>query len=485
MNALSIALIVVVAVLLAAVVLLVIYVVRLQKSAVTQASRTEEIVDALAAANAALTETKTAINAIQDGQVAATATDQARFDAITREFSQSEEKLESLRRDTTDKMELLRRDTSDKMDDLRRDNAEKLEGFRRDTAEQLGKNRDGIETRLDAVRDTVSQQLRDIRTDNNKQLETMRATVDEKLTQTLNDRISSSFKQVSDQLEQVYKGLGDMQTVATGVGDLKKVLSNVKTRGILGEVQLGAILSDILTPEQYETNVATKPGSTERVEFAVKLPTSDGDPILLPIDSKFPGDAYAHLQDALEATDSESVDAARKQLDRQLKKEAKDICDKYLSVPETTNFGIMFLPFEGLYAEVVNRPELIAALSRDYHVNVAGPSTMAAILNSLQMSYQTLNLQKRTDEVLRVLSAVKAELPNYQKMLQQARAQIDKAGRTVDKIITTRTNVMERKLKAIDAMEDADAAARLLSEGVVDEALDADAYETDDLEGED
>ena len=217
-----------------------------------------------------------------------------------------------------------------------------------------------------------------------------------------------------------------------------------------------------MAPEQYVENVATKPGSTERVEFAVKLPVEAGDPILLPIDSKFPGDAYEHLREAMDAGDADAVTAARRILDTRIKSEAKDICEKYLSVPETTNFGIMFLPFEGLYAEVVNRPGLIELLSRDYHVNVAGPSTMAALLNSLQMSYQTFRLQKQTDDVLRVLSAVKAELPRYQDALRLARRQIDTAGRTVDSIITTRTNVIERKLGSIGTMEDAEEAERLL-----------------------
>ena len=228
------------------------------------------------------------------------------------------------------------------------------------------------------------------------------------------------------------------------------------------DAQLGAILADILTPDQYLENVATKPGASERVEFAVKLPVDEGDPVLLPIDSKFPGDAYEHLLDAQESGDADAVAAARKTLDAMVKREAKDICEKYLSVPVTTNFGIMFVPFEGLYAEVVSRPGLIETLGRDYHVNVAGPSTMAAILNSLQMSYQTFKLQKRTDDVLRVLSAVKAELPRYQKALRRVQQQIETAGKTVEGIITTRTNVMERKLKDIDALEDADQADEIL-----------------------
>lgn len=477
MDALSIALVAVSGVLLVMVVLLVIYVVRLQKNVVEQASRTEEVVDALAQANTALTETKTVLNAIQDSQVSSIATEQAHFDSIAREFSQSGDKMDALRRDTTEQIDGFRKDTSDQFDGFRRETTEQMSGLRRDTTEQLTKNREGIEQRLDTVRQTVDKQLGDIRSDNTRQLESMRQTVDEKLSQTLNDRLSASFKQVSDQLESVYKGLGDMQQVASGVGDLKRVLSNVKTRGILGEVQLGAILSDILTPDQYETNVATKPGSPERVEFAVKIPMAEGDFVYLPIDSKFPGDAYENLLNAIDSGDKALVDAARKRLETQIKSEAKDISTKYICVPDTTNFGIMFLPFEGLYAEVVNRPDLIASLSRDYHVNVAGPSTMAAILNSLQMSYQTLNLQKRTNDVLLVLQAVKAELPKYQDALRKAQKQIRTAGDTVDNLITTRTNQMERKLKGIDAMDDGAEAERLLGVGTDTEPIDPDEIE--------
>ena len=375
--------------------------------------------NALDTLNVALAETRRTANAIAQQQTTDAAVEQQRYLTIAREFSQA----------------------GDRMDDLRRE-----------TAQQLGANREGIEHRLDKVRETVDAQLGAIRKDNNVQLDQMRATVDEKLSRTLNDRLSASFKQVSDQLEAVYKGLGDMQSIATGVGDLKRVLGNVKARGILGEVQLGAILADILTPDQY----------LERVEFAVKLPVDEGDPVLLPIDSKFPGDAYEHLLDAQESGDADAVAAARKTLDTMVKREAKDICEKYLSVPATTNFGILFVPFEGLYAEIVSRPGLIETLGRDYHVNVAGPSTMAAILNSLQMSYQTFKLQKRTDDVLRVLSAVKAELPRYQAALRRAQQQIETAGKTVEGIITTRTNVMERKLKDIDALEDADQADEIL-----------------------
>ena len=317
--------------------------------------------------------------------------------------------------------------------------------------ESLQRGFDQTEVRMDKMREVVGGQL-----------DTIRATVDEKLANTLNDRLGASFRQVSEQLEAVYKGLGEMQTVAGGVKDLKRVLSNVKTRGILGEVQLGAILADILAPDQYAENTVTKPGSSERVEFAVKLPVEGGEPIWLPIDSKFPGDTYEHLRDAIEAGDADAVAVARKALEQVIRQEARDISEKYLSVPDTTNFGIMFLPFEGLYAEVVDRPGLIETLQRDYQVSVAGPSTMAVILNSLQMSYQTFAFQRQADAIQKVLSAVKAEFPKYQAELRRALKQIETAGKTVDGIINTRTNVIERKLRDVTAMEDDAEAAELL-----------------------
>ena len=345
----------------------------------------------------------------------------------------------------------------------------RVDGLRRDTADRLDKNRDVVDARLGEVRATVERQLEAIRQDNATQLDRMRQTVDEKLSRTLNDRLSTSFREVSKQLEAVYTGLGDMRSIAAGVGDLKRVLSNVNTRGILGEVQLGAILADILTPEQYAQNVATKPGSADRVEFAVKLPQEGAEPIWLPIDSKFPGDAYDHLRDAVEAGDAAAVESARRVLEQRIKLEAKDISSKYLSVPATTNFAILFLPFEGLYAEVVDRLGLIETLQRDYQVSVAGPSTMAVILNSLQMSYQTFAFQKRADEIQRVLAAVKAEFPKYQAELRRALKQIETAGKTVDGIINTRTNVIERKLRSVTAIEDQDEAATLL--GIEEDAF--------------
>ena len=302
---------------------------------------------------------------------------------------------------------------------------------------------------LRLVREGTAEQLRLVREDTNRQLDEIRATVDERLAKTLDDRLGASFKQITESLDAVYRGLGDMRTLAAGVGDLKKTLSNVKTRGILGEVQLGAILHEVLAPSQYDTNVATKPGSTERVEYAVKLPVESGDPVWLPIDAKFPGDTYAQLRDALDGGDRIEIAAARRSLEVRIKAEAKDIATKYISEPATTNFAIMFLPFEGLYAEVVNMPGLIEELQRTYRVNVAGPSTMAALLSSLEMAYQTFNLQRQADEVLRVLQEVKAEFPKYQNELLKAKKQIELAGRTVDTLMTTRTNVMERKLRNV------------------------------------
>ncbi len=347
----------------------------------------------------------------------------------------------------------------------------KIDASRRETAAALQQNTYTAEAKLDKIRDVVDDKLEKIRVDNSRQLTEMRATVDEKLSRTLNDSLARSFSQVNEQLEAVYKGLGEMQAVAQDVGGLKRVLSNVKTRGILGEVQLAAILGDILTRDQYEENVATKPGSNDRVEFAVKVPVEDGY-IYLPIDAKFPGDTYDQLRDAQEGGEKDAVEAARKVLEARIKAEAKDICEKYISVPQTTNFAIMFLPFEGLYAEVVDRPGLIEALQRDYHVNVAGPSTMAALLNSLQMSYQTLALQRRADEIAQVLSAVKAEFPRYQAELERALKQLDTARGTVSGIITTRTNVIERKLKDVTAMEDPQEAERLLGLGDFGETQD-------------
>lgn len=318
------------------------------------------------------------------------------------------------------------------------------------------------EQQLDNIRHSVENRLNYIQEDNNKKLEEMRKTVDERLQQSIEEKMNRSFSLVNERLEQVYKGLGEMQSLAVGVGDLKKVLSNVKTRGILGEIQLSAILSEILSPEQYEENVATKKGSKNVVEFAVKLPSDDDKFIYLPIDSKFPGDTYAALRDAIDEGDKIKIDLAAKVLITRIKSEAKDIHDKYIDPPYTTEFAIMFLPFEGLYSEAVNRG-LVEILQRDYKVNIAGPSTMAALLNSLQMGFKTLAVQKRSAEVWEILGAVKQEFDKFGDVLEATQQRLDQANKELDKLVGVRTRQIQRKLK------DVQTPAKELSEKIFDD----------------
>lgn len=306
------------------------------------------------------------------------------------------------------------------------------------------------EQKLENIRTSVEKRLMYLQQDNNNRLEEMRKTVDEKLQKTLEEKMNKSFSLVNERLEQVYKGLGEMQNLAVGVGDLKKVLSNVKTRGILGEIQLGGILSEILSPEQYDENVATKKGSKNVVEFAIKLPADDDGFIYLPIDSKFPGDTYSALRDAIEEGDKVKIDAAAKLLVATIKSEAKDIRDKYIDPPNTTEFAIMFLPFEGLYSEVVNRG-LVEVLQRDYKVNIAGPSTMAALLNSLQMGFKTLAVQKRSAEVWEVLGGVKQEFDKFNDVLVLTQQRLDQANKELDKLVGVRTRQIQRKLKNVQS----------------------------------
>ncbi|MEI3028396.1 MAG: DNA recombination protein RmuC [Ruminococcus sp.] len=318
------------------------------------------------------------------------------------------------------------------------------------------------EQQLDNIRHSVENRLNYIQEDNNKKIEEMRKTVDERLQQSIEEKMNRSFSLVNERLEQVYKGLGEMQSLAVGVGDLKKVLSNVKTRGILGEIQLSAILSEILSPEQYEENVATKKGSKNVVEFAVKLPSDDDKFIYLPIDSKFPGDTYAALRDAIDEGDKIKIDLAAKALITRIKSEAKDIHDKYIDPPYTTEFAIMFLPFEGLYSEAVNRG-LVEILQRDYKVNIAGPSTMAALLNSLQMGFKTLAVQKRSAEVWEILGAVKQEFDKFGDVLEATQQRLDQANKELDKLVGVRTRQIQRKLK------DVQTPAKELSEKIFDD----------------
>ena len=335
---------------------------------------------------------------------------------------------------------------------------------RRETAQTLAQNYAAMnqaladdelatEQRLEYMRSTMENRLIAIQNDNNRQLERMRATVDEKLQTTLDDRLSRSFEGVRQSLQEVYKGLGEMQNLANGVGDLKKVLTNVKSRGILGEIQLGSILEQILAPGQYEENIATIPGSKERVEYAVKMP-GDGDiPVFLPIDAKFPGDSYSNLMNAYEAADPDRIAASRRVLAYQLKKEAKDIQSKYVQTPYTTEFAVMFLPFEGLYAEAVNMG-IMEEVQRSFRVMLAGPSTISALLNSLQMGFRTLAIQQNAGEVWRVLGSVKAEFDKFADVLDATQRELDQAGKNLDKLVGTRTRMIQRTLKDVSQLGD-------------------------------
>jgi DNA recombination protein RmuC len=309
--------------------------------------------------------------------------------------------------------------------------------------------------RMNEVRGTLEVKLRELQTDNAAQLEQMRATVDEKLKTTLETRLGESFKLVSERLEQVHRGLGEMQNLAQGVGDLKRVLGNVKTRGTFGEVQLGALLEQILTAEQYATNIATVPGSGERVEFAVRLPGSAPDqPVWLPIDAKFPREDYERLLDAQERADPEAANLAAAALERRIREEAKRIRDKYIAPPHTTDFGLLFLPTEGLYAEVIRRPGLFEALQRDCRITLAGPTTLSALLNSLQMGFRTLAIEQRSSEVWQILGAVKAEFGKFADVLEKTQKQIETVSNSIGKA-GVRTRAIERKLRSVETLEGA------------------------------
>ena len=305
------------------------------------------------------------------------------------------------------------------------------------------------------VRETVDKQLKEMREDNGRRLEEMRKTVDEKLATTLEQRLGESFKQVSERLELVHKGLGEMQTLATGVGDLKKVLSNVKTKGILGEYQLGNILEQLLPREQYEENIATRPGTNERVEFAIRMPgSSENESVLLPIDSKFPLQGYEGLLNARETGDLAAILAAEKALARTIESFAKDISTKYVEPPFTTDFGVLFLPIESLYAEVLRHPGVFETLQRKYRITVTGPTTMSALLNSLQMGFRTLAVTKRSSEVWRILEAVKTEFAQFSEQLEKVDDRLGKAKSELEKLRTTRTSVMQRKLREVGTLDE-------------------------------
>lgn len=316
--------------------------------------------------------------------------------------------------------------------------------------QQTDSNKQATEN-IKGVEKTIEKNLKSIREDNTTQLTEMRKTVDEKLQTTLEKRLGESFKQVSDRLEQVHKGLGEMQNIATGVGDLKKVLSNVKTRGVLGEYQLENILEQILTPDQYSKNVATKKGSQANVEFALKLPgKEEGKEVWLPIDSKFPIEDYDRLLDAFDKGEKDGIETAQKVLLKKIESFAKSISEKYIDPPHTTDFGIMFLPVESLYAEVLRHPGLFEILQRKYKITVTGPTTLSALLNSLQMGFRTLAVQKRSSEVWDILKAVKFEFGEFSGVLAKVHKQLNTASGTLETLRTTRTNVMERKLKDVE-----------------------------------
>jgi len=325
-----------------------------------------------------------------------------------------------------------------------------IDALRSAINQQLNALAEGNQQRLAEVRATLETKLKDIQTDNANKLEEMRRTVDEKLHQTLETRLGESFKLVSERLEQVHKGLGEMQTLAAGVGDLKKVLTNVKTRGTWGEVQLGSLLEQMLPREQYEKNVATRPGSNERVEYAIRLPGGDA-PVWLPIDAKFPHEDYERLVQAQERADAPAAELAGRELENAIKREAKAICTKYLAPPHTTDFALLFLPTEGLYAEVLRRPGLSDYLQRECRVTVTGPTTLTALLNSLQMGFRTLAIEKRSSEVWGLLGAVKTEFGKFGEVLAKTRKQLETVSNSIGEA-ETRTRVIERKLKTVEAL---------------------------------
>ncbi|CYW80172.1 DNA recombination protein RmuC [Streptococcus suis] len=349
---------------------------------------------------------------------------------------------------------------------------QEVERLRTELYQQLTDIRQELNKSHLETRDATDRRLQAIQESNEKRLEEMRQTVEEKLEKTLQTRLQASFETVSKQLESVNRGLGEMQTVARDVGSLNKVLSGTKTRGIMGELQLGQIIEDILTPSQYEREFATVSGSNERVEYAVKLPgRTEGNYIYLPIDSKFPLADYYRLEDAYESGDKDQIDFHRKNLLAAIKRFAKDIQSKYLNPPETTNFGVLFLPTEGLYSEVVRNPIFFDELRRQENIVVAGPTTLSALLNSLSVGFKTLNIQRSADDISKVLGNVKLEFGKFSDLLLKAQKQLNQASSNIDKLLTTRTNAIERSLRTIDLYED-DQTKGLLGLSPLDEEED-------------
>lgn len=383
------------------------------------------------------------------------------FDARVKSLQEgNERKLDEVRKEASQGLKATSEALSETLEGMNKNQRAQIEGM----TEQLRILAESSQRSLDRIRETVDLRVKDLQEGNERKLEEMRRTVDEKLHDTLEKRLGDSFKLVSDRLEAVHKGLGEMQSLATGVGDLKRVLTNVKARGTWAEVQLGSILEEILTREQFEKNVCVRPESSERVEYAVRLPGPKDDPencVWLPIDSKFPQEDYLRLQDAAEKADPREVQVAIDALARTVRAAAKDIHDKYVSPPNTTDFGIMFLATEGLYAEVLRQPALVGDLQHQYRVVVAGPTTLAAILNSLRMGFQTLAVEQRAAEVWRVLGAIKTEFSKFGEVLDKVKRQLTTASRTIDET-GVRSRAMERKLRSVERLPEAEV-ARILA----------------------
>jgi DNA recombination protein RmuC len=387
---------------------------------------------------------------------------------------------ESLRGSSVDIQDRIGRSSSELKESL----AANLATGRKESAETLQRATRALEERFERLQKSNEDRLGKLQEDNSKKLDQMRAVVEEKLQTTLETRLGESFRQVSERLEQVHKGLGEMQALASGVGDLKKVLTNVKTRGTWGEVQLGNLLEQVLTAEQYAANVATRPGSADRVEFAIRLPGRDehrDETVWLPIDAKFPTEDYQRLVEAQEAADPVAAEAAGKQLEGRIVKSARDIRDKYVEPPHTTDFAVMFLPTEGLYAEVVRRQGLLETLQRECRVVVSGPTTLAALLNSLQMGFRTLAIEQRSSEVWKLLGAVKGEFGKFGSLLDRVHKQLETASRSID-TAARKTRTIERKLRGVEELPVGESRALLdtgddgewTEEADVDEASDTD-----------
>ncbi len=411
-----------------------------------------------------LARTESLLRQQLDGQAV---TQAARLDAFDQRLAQFTQRTDT-------GLDALRQHLGEETRKARAESAQSLAQFGQVLQQRFDRLGETTERRLGEIRDTLAARLKDMQGENAARLEQMRQTVDEKLQSTLEQRLGESFRLVSERLEQVHRGLGEMQSLATGVGDLKRVLSNVKTRGIWGEVQLSAVLEQILTPEQFGSNVAVKPGSAERVEYAVRLPGTAGDdtPVWLPIDAKFPREDYERLLDAQERADAEAAAAAAQALERRVRDEARAIAGKYIAPPHTTDFALLFLPTEGLYAEVLRRPGLMDALQREQRVVVVGPTTLAATLNSLRMGFRTLAIEQRSSEVWQVLGAVKTEFGKFGDVLAKTHKKLNEAANVIEQA-GVRTRAIERKLRSVEAVDE-DSSRRLLGDaaGPLDDAVD-------------